>query len=250
MGTRIHSVTETQVIGHILSELEAGRGGWVVTPNLDHVRRLRKDESLKELYSTAGLSVADGMPLIWASKLQGTPLPQRVPGSGLIITLTRAAGERGKKVFFLGGDPGSADNAAQILSTKNPGLKVVGTFCPDYGFENDPNVLKSLIDRIVIADPDIVYVALGSPKQELLIGRIRNCLPKAWWLGVGISFSFVSGQVRRAPAWMQRMGLEWVHRLVQEPRRLVGRYLLQGVPFAMVLLTGSLMKRFIRSPKQ
>jgi N-acetylglucosaminyldiphosphoundecaprenol N-acetyl-beta-D-mannosaminyltransferase len=250
MGTRIHRVTETQVIEHILCELDAGRGGWVVTPNLDHVRRLRTDKSLVELYNTAGLSVADGMPLIWASKLQGTPLPQRVPGSGLINTLSKAAGEKGKTVYLLGGDPGSADNAAQILTQRYPGLKIVGTCCPNYGFEKDPEVLKALIDQIVIADPDIVFVALGSPKQELLIGRIRNCLPKAWWLGVGISFSFVCGQVRRAPSWMQKMGLEWIHRLVQEPKRLAGRYLLQGVPFAFVLLSGSLMKRFIRSPKR
>ncbi|MGA2496505.1 MAG: WecB/TagA/CpsF family glycosyltransferase [Tepidisphaeraceae bacterium] len=243
MGMRLHAVIEAQAIEHILAELSAGHGGWVVTPNLDHLRRFTLDRQVRELYATASLSLADGMPLIWAARLRGTPLPQRVPGSGLIWSLSAAAAAGGRSLYLLGGEPGSADDAAAILRSRYPNVRITGTDCPEMGFEQSESVMQSLIDRVVKADPDIVYVALGSPKQEWLIGRIYQHLPRAWWIGVGISFSFVAGRVRRAPAWMQRAGLEWLHRLAQEPRRLAKRYLVQGLPFAVRLLTWAMFSR-------
>ena len=103
--------------------------------------------------------------------------------------------------------------------------------------------MQKLIAHLTAANPDIVYVALGSPKQEWLIGQLRGYLPRAWWLGIGISFSFLSGQVKRAPQWMQRSGLEWLHRLSQEPRRLAKRYLVHGLPFAASLFTSAIIRR-------
>src|SRR5579864_3615558 len=119
-GVKLHAVTEAQVIAHILDELDAARGGVVVTPNLDHLRRYCHDLSFGALIAEADLIVADGMPLVWASRLQGTPLPERVPGSTLISTLTAAAGSRGRSVFLLGGDPGTAAEAAIALKQKYP----------------------------------------------------------------------------------------------------------------------------------
>jgi N-acetylglucosaminyldiphosphoundecaprenol N-acetyl-beta-D-mannosaminyltransferase len=223
--------------------LAAGRGGWVVTPNLDHLRRLAADRKLRALYAHATLVVPDGMPLIWAAKLQGTPLPERVAGSSLITTLSAAAAENGRSIFLLGGDPGTAEGAAKVLQRNFPGISIAGADCPPLGFEKDQAHLDRVIALLQKARPDIVYVALGSPKQEWLIGQLKGYLPRAWWLGIGISFSFVSGQVRRAPEWMQRAGLEWVHRLCQEPRRLAKRYLVHGVPFAGSLLTSALVHR-------
>ncbi|MEX2545789.1 MAG: WecB/TagA/CpsF family glycosyltransferase, partial [Phycisphaeraceae bacterium] len=248
-GVPLHAVTEQQAIGHILAGLDAGTGGWVVTPNLDHLRRLTRDAEFRELCLTADLRVADGMPLIWAARLQRTPLPERVAGSQLIWSLTRAAGDADRSVFLLGGEPGTADAAARILQQHAPGLRVVGTLCPPPGFEDDARFIRDMADTLVSARPDIVYVALGSPKQERLIARLRPALPDAWWLGVGISFSFVAGHVRRAPRWMQRLGLEWVHRLAQEPRRLARRYLLQGLPFAARLLATAALPRPRHTPR-
>ncbi len=243
MGLRLHRVTEAQAIAHILAELAAERGGWVVTPNLDHLRRFTQDVQVRQLYATANLSLADGMPLIWASRIRGTPLPGRVPGSGLIWSLSAAAAHAGRSLYFLGGEPGSAEAAAAVLRNRYPNVRITGTDCPPMGFEQSESAMQSLIDRVVSADPDIVYVALGSPKQEWLIGQIHHHLPRAWWLGVGISFSFVAGHVRRAPVWMQRTGLEWLHRLWQEPRRLARRYLVHGLPFAARLLAWSALNR-------
>jgi N-acetylglucosaminyldiphosphoundecaprenol N-acetyl-beta-D-mannosaminyltransferase len=239
-GVRLHAVTEVQAVQHVLDQLGAGKGGWVLTPNLDHLRRLGRDRVFRALYTHANLVVADGMPLIWASRLQGTPLPERVAGSSLISSLSAGAAKANRSIYLLGGDPGTADHAAATLLSRNPNLTIAGTHCPDVGFEKDEKQLAAVIQRLVEARPDIIFVALGSPKQEWLIGQLRGYLPKAWWLGIGISFSFLSGQVRRAPRWMQRVGLEWLHRLCQEPRRLGRRYLLEGIPFGTSLLASSL----------
>ncbi len=245
-GIRLHAVTERQAIGHILAELDARRGGWVITPNLDHLRRLVQDRNLRDLYGTADLLVADGMTLVWASRIQGTPLPERVTGSNLISSLTAAAGRHGRSIYLMGGDPGTAENAAEVLCRKYPGVCIAGTDCPPFGFEHEPRQLRQCVRKLCDAQPDIIYVGLGSPKQEWFIGQLRGHLPRAWWLGVGISFSFVCGRLRRAPVWMQRTGLEWLHRLAQEPRRLARRYLVQGLPFGTALLVGAAMQRLRR----
>jgi N-acetylglucosaminyldiphosphoundecaprenol N-acetyl-beta-D-mannosaminyltransferase len=243
-GLRLHAATESQCIAHILDARAAERGGVVVTPNLDHLRRLAREPGLKSIYERADLVVADGMPLIWASRLQGTPLPQRVAGSSLIGTLSAAAAERGQSIYLLGGAPGAAERAAKVLQERHPRLVIAGIHCPPVGFEQDADAMATIQARLLAARPDIVYVGLGSPKQEKLIHQLRALLPAAWWLGVGVSFSFLSGEVQRAPRWMQRSGLEWLHRLVQEPRRLARRYLIEDLPFAFGLFAHALAKRF------
>ncbi len=127
-----------------------------------------------------------------------------------------------------------------------PGLRIAGTFFPEFGFENDPAQLDAIHHLLQASKPDMVYVALGSPKQEKLIDRLRMDFPNMWWMGIGISLSFISGEVQRAPLWVQRLGLEWIHRLSQEPRRLAKRYLVDGIPFAIQLLAGSALRRLSR----
>jgi N-acetylglucosaminyldiphosphoundecaprenol N-acetyl-beta-D-mannosaminyltransferase len=238
-GINIHALSERQTIATILRRSIAGRGGMVVTPNLDHIRRCHQDPEFAQLVSRADLVVADGMPLIWASKLQCTPLPGRVAGSDLLTSLSASAARMGKTLFLLGGDPGTAHSSAEVLRKRYPGIKIAGTSCPPIGFETDSRQMRELASAVVACKPDIVFVALGSPKQERLIVRLKDRLPGTWWLGVGISFSFLCGEVKRAPYWMRVMGLEWAHRLFQEPGRLFKRYMLQGVPFAMRMLSNS-----------
>jgi len=242
-GIPLHAITEQQCVQHIVDELAAGEGGWVVTHNLDHLRRLRADPSFATLCEEATVRVADGMPLIWACALQGTPLPERVAGSNLISSLSAAAAEHDRAIFLLGGDPGTAEAAAGVLHDRHPSLRIVGTSCPEPGFERRTREFDRLLNQLCKSRPDIVFVALGSPKQEQLISRFRQKLPATWWLGVGISFSFVCGSVKRAPVWVQNIGLEWAHRLAQEPRRLARRYLVDGLPFALRLLASSALQR-------
>jgi N-acetylglucosaminyldiphosphoundecaprenol N-acetyl-beta-D-mannosaminyltransferase len=243
MGAPIAAVTEADAVRTIVEAATANRGHWTITPNLDHLRRYQREPVARELIDEADLVLADGAPLIWASRLAGVALPERVAGSDMIWAISEAASHQHASVFLLGGDPGVADRAAGVLIEHYTGLEVVGTLCPPLGFENDEQELARIERQVTDATPHIVFVGLPFPKQELLIRRLRATLPHASFIGVGISFSFVAGEVPRASGWTQRLGLEWLHRLVQEPRRLVRRYLVQGVPFALWLLTSAVWHR-------
>lgn len=245
-GIGFHAVTEAESVAWIMSELATQRGGWALTANLDHLRRLVHVKEYADMCVGATLVVADGMPVVWASRIQGTPLPQRVAGSDLVSSVSRAAATENRSIFLLGGDAGTADAASAILTARFTGLRIAGTYCPPFGFERDRDESVHIEQLIAQTKPDIVYVALGSPKQEQLIARLRDQFPRIWWLGIGVSFSFLCGRVHRAPQWMQRFGLEWLHRLMQEPKRLAGRYLRDGLPFAAGLLTRAAAHRLRR----
>jgi N-acetylglucosaminyldiphosphoundecaprenol N-acetyl-beta-D-mannosaminyltransferase len=244
MGMPVDPITHRQAIDHILSELAEGRGGRVITPNLDQLRLYHENPDLRPMYEHAGLVLADGMPLVWAGRLQSTRLPERVAGSELIYTLSEAAAAAGRSVFLLGGNPGAADNAGRILARRYPGLKVVGTCCPPFGFEKDQDQIRTIRESLTAARPDIVFVGLGFPKQERLIEAVADALPHSWFLGIGVSFSFVSGEFHQAPRWMRRLGLEWVHRMIQEPGRLFRRYVIHDIPFAARLFANAAAQRF------
>ncbi len=239
----VDAVTESECIEFIMSEIEQGNGGVVITPNLDHLRRCARDPEYATMLNAADLVLADGMPLVWASKLQGTPLPARVAGSDLISSLSAAATGAGRSIYLLGGSPGTADATATVLRERHPDIRLVGVYCPPLGFEDDAEVLPEMLEKLRAAKPDIVFVALGSPKQERLISVLRDKFPLTWWLGVGYSFSFLSGEAKRAPMWMQHHGLEWAHRLMQDPKRLAKRYLYDDLPFAASLMGGAAMNR-------
>jgi N-acetylglucosaminyldiphosphoundecaprenol N-acetyl-beta-D-mannosaminyltransferase len=249
-GALISALTESQCVALILNELDAGRGGWLITMNLDHLRRFDQDPAYASLARRASLLLADGMPLVWASRLRGTPLPERITGSNLIWSLTEAAAEQQRSIFLLGGTSYASRRTAQVLKQRFPRLNLAGVVSPPVGFDHSSAELERLKRVVVSAQPDIVYVALGSPKEDNFIDSLRAQLPRTWWIGVGISFGFVSGEISRAPLWLQRAGLEWLHRLVQEPRRLYKRYLFQGVPFARILLVDALHDRASRRDTQ
>lgn len=240
---RLHAITERECVEVIAGELAAGRGGWVYTPNVDHLRRLRQSPPYAALCASASLVVADGMPLVWACRLAGTPVPGRVAGSDLISSLSEAAARDGRSIFMLGGNPGSADGAAALLRVRHPALAVRGTLCPLMGFEDDPAALEGIAAELVRTQPDIVFVGLSSPLADRMVARLRPLLPRAWWLTIGISFSFLTGEVQRAPRWLRAVGLEWAHRLMQEPRRLSGRYLVHGLPFVTTLFARAAWSR-------
>lgn len=247
LGIPFLHVTESQLVDHVLSSVAQGRGGWIITPNLDILRQGAQQSEVRALLLRADVLVADGMPLIWASRLQRTPLPERVSGSHIIWSIPEAAAQRGASVFLLGGKEGAADACAKVLLARFPNLKITGTYCPPFGFEKSDAEIAKARAAIASAPADIIFVALSFPKGENLIERIRDVAPRSWWIGVGISFSFVAGDVKKAPRWMQVSGLEWLHRLLQEPKRLARRYLIDGLPFAARLLIGSALRGLFRS---
>jgi len=236
-------LTEVDVVERVLDALTRGEGGWISTPNIDILRRSAEDGEVRRLVSAADLVVADGAPVVWAARLGGRPLPERVAGSALLWSLSAAAARAGRGIYLLGGEPGVADRAAARLSSHAPGLRVTGTYAPPWGFESDPAQIHAIRGRLLGADPAVVFVGLGCPKQERLIATLAPSLPRVWWIGCGAALAFAAGQLQRAPAWMQASGLEWVHRMAAEPRRLGRRYLVDDAPYALRLLAGSALAR-------
>ncbi|MCW2698986.1 MAG: N-acetylglucosaminyldiphosphoundecaprenol N-acetyl-beta-D-mannosaminyltransferase [Blastococcus sp.] len=247
-GLPIDPLTEEEVVERVRAELRAGRGGWIATPNVDHLRHAARDPRLAELIRTAQLSVADGAPVVWAARLSGRPIPARVTGADLLWSLSAAAAADGRSVYLLGGEPGVPDRAAEALQLAYPTLKIAGTCSPPRGFELDEGELGTCRDAVVNAAPDLVFVGLGFPKQEQIISGFSGLLPSTWWLGCGAALPFAAGDLQRAPSWMRPLGLEWLFRLAHEPRRLFRRYLREDAPFALALLIGALLTR-IRAPR-
>jgi N-acetylglucosaminyldiphosphoundecaprenol N-acetyl-beta-D-mannosaminyltransferase len=243
MGLPFHRLDTPTLIRVFLGEVREGNGGWIVTPNLDILRQFTTCAESRRLILAASHRVADGQPVVWASRLVGRPVPGRVPGSDLVLSLPEAAARAGLSVFLLGGNPGVAAAAAARLEARCPGLEGVGSYCPPYGFEKDAGELAKIKMALKAAGPALVLVGLGFPKQERLIRLLRPELPEAWFVGVGISLSFIAGDQPRAPAVLQRLGLEWLHRLAHEPRRLFRRYVVHGLPFALRLLAWAVMER-------
>jgi N-acetylglucosaminyldiphosphoundecaprenol N-acetyl-beta-D-mannosaminyltransferase len=242
-GVPVAALSRSQLVDRVFRALAQGEGGWIVTANLDFLYRCHSAPSTVDLYRQADFIVADGLPLVWASRLRGTPLPERVAGSELVWSLAERATREGRSLYFLGGGGDAAKRAAEVLRRRWPALRIVGTSSPWISSEPTPEEVAPIRAELLAVAPDLVYVALGSPKQERLITNLRDALPGAWMLGVGISLSFIAGDVKRAPRWMQRVGLEWFHRLLQEPRRLGRRYLVQNIPFTFRLLGKALMQR-------
>ena len=243
MGLPFDRLDQRTLVRVFLEGVRARNGGWIVTPNLDILRRFTSSRESRELILAATHRVADGLPVVWASRLAGTPLPERVPGSDLVLSMPRAAARAGLSVFLLGGNPGVATAAIQRLQAECPGLRGMESYCPPFGFEDDPDELERIKTLLQRARPTPVLVGLGFPKQERLIRALRSELPESWFVGVGISLSFLAEDQPRAPALLQRLGLEWMHRLWHEPRRLFKRYVVQGIPFGLRLLGWALARR-------
>jgi N-acetylglucosaminyldiphosphoundecaprenol N-acetyl-beta-D-mannosaminyltransferase len=248
MGVRFAAMDERQLIDHLLAELDAGRGGWVVNPNVDILRQTTQQPELAQLVASAKVVVTDGAPVEWAGRLSGQRMPPRVPGSSLLWSLSAAAAARGRKVFLLGGRPGAGSKALVALREECPGLQV-DVHCPPFGFEIDADASAAVRTALRAAHSDIVFCAFGFPKQERLMAALAPDFPRTWFLGVGASIDFAAGYVPRAPLWIQRAGIEWMFRLASEPRRLAGRYLRDDIPFAARLMAWAVAER-ARSRRQ
>jgi N-acetylglucosaminyldiphosphoundecaprenol N-acetyl-beta-D-mannosaminyltransferase len=235
-GVAIDALGFDAVVEAIVAHARArGIPGFVVTPNAHHVVLLQRDALLREIYENAFLVVPDGVPLLWAAALLGTPLPGRVNGTDLFEKLCARAAQEGLRVFLLGGRDGAAPAAAKRLTARHPALQICGMYAPPMNFENDPAESGRVVAEVTDARPDLLFVGLGAPKQEYWM--YRNCahagVPVS--LGIGVSFELVGGIVPRAPTWMQRTGLEWFYRLCAEPGRLWKRYLVTNAIFCALV---------------
>jgi N-acetylglucosaminyldiphosphoundecaprenol N-acetyl-beta-D-mannosaminyltransferase len=220
----------------VVATLTRHARGYVVTPNVDHVVRLHRHPALRAVYHGALFCVADGMPIVWASRWLGRPLRARVTGADLLPALCEMAAARGYSIFILGGGEDVAARAAANLAARLTGLRVAGTHTPPPGFGGEPAAVEAAISAVARARPDILFLGLGSPKQEAWIHEHWDRLATRVAVCCGAAVDFAAGSRPRAPLWVRRMGLEWCWRLAHEPRRLWRRYLVEDAAFLGIFL--------------
>ncbi len=223
LGVPFDPVTLAGAVDRIESMVTEGGTHYVVTPNVDFLVKARRDIELRRILADADLALCDGKPLVWASRLLGNALPNRVAGSDLMPCLLQRAAERGWRIFLLGGGPGVASEAVRRIGAAHPSLPEVAHFSPPWRPLDEINN-ADIIERVRAARPDIMLVCFGCPKQEKWISRNRDALRVPVLIGAGGTVDFLAGRLARAPVWMRRTGTEWLFRLIQEPRRLSGRY--------------------------
>ncbi len=211
-------------------------GGYIVTPNVDHVVVAENDKRLTDAYRNAALSLCDGKPLLWISHMIRLPLPEKISGSDLVKPLLYSSATKGLKVYLLGAAPGVGEAAAENLKREIPNLIICGTDSPPIGFDKDYVAEQLVLDKMLAADPDIVLVALGAPKQEILMHRWYNEGVEQVMLGIGASLDFIAGRVPRAPKWVSEIGFEWIFRMCQDPKRLIKRYLVRDLRIIKIFI--------------
>lgn len=236
MGLPLSPMTYAQTIDRVDALIAARRPTFFITANLNYAMLSDNHPRLRELNEKAAFLVADGMPLVWWSRLGSRRLPERVAGADLIYGLCERAASKGHRIYLLGAAPGIADRAAEKLKERYPGIQIVGVECPPFRELTAGEELEQR-ERIRAARPDLLIVAFGQPKGEYWMVERLESLNVPVMVQVGATLDFVAGKVKRSPKWMQKTGLEWIYRTMQEPGRLAGRYwanirFLFGVIFA------------------
>jgi N-acetylglucosaminyldiphosphoundecaprenol N-acetyl-beta-D-mannosaminyltransferase len=215
LGVRVDDVTSAETLQAMECMVAEGGTHQVVTVNPEFVMVAQHDPEFYVTINESDLSLPDGMGLVWASRILGQPLRERVAGSDMVPLIARLANTKGYRLYLLGAAPGVAEKAANILCQVNPQLDIAGT----YAGSPQPEEEDAIIARIVQASPDFLFVAYGAPRQDLWIRRNLNRLQVPVCMGIGGTLDFISGVAKRAPVWTQRIGLEWLYRLVQQPWR-------------------------------
>ena len=232
LGVPFHSVTIDEAISFIENKIDEGGFHQVATANVDFLMNSMRDKELQKILLSCDLIVPDGMPVLWAAKLLGASLKERVCGVDLVPQLAELCVRRRFSMFFLGASEKVSARAAENLKQRFPGLRIAGRYSPPVQPLEKMNH-QEILDRIAAAKPDILLVAFGNPKQEKWLNMHRDHLNVPVCIGVGGSLDFVAGAVPRAPQWMQSVGLEWFYRMSKEPQRLAQRYIHDAIGLAI-----------------
>lgn len=229
LNTYVNNITMEEAINEIEQKIINKEKSYVVAINVDVVMKMEDDLLLREISDKADLTVVDGKPLIWISKIKKNPIKEKISGSDLVPKLCELANEKGYSIFIIGGKDGVAEQAKQKLEENYKKIKIVGTYSPDLGFESDEKELKNINSIISKAKPDLLFVCFGCPKQEKWIYNNIDKYNAKVSICAGATVDFLAGNVKRAPKWMSNCGLEWFYRFLQEPKRLFKRYFIDDM---------------------
>ena len=233
MGCQIDNLSMEDTLVKVEGFIQTGRPHQHVVVNVDKLVKASRDESLRRVINDCALVNADGMPVVWASRLLGKPLKERVAGIDLFEALMRRAAEKGWRVFLLGAREDVVLAVRDAYQDKYPQMLFAGW---RNGYWNGEQEEAEVVEQIRASRADLLFVAISSPKKEIFLGRHQAAMKIPFAMGVGGTFDVAIGRIRRAPRWMQRWGLEWLFRFMQEPRRLFRRYFIDDMAFIWLLI--------------
>jgi len=243
-GIKFDNLTIEEVKNFVVDFIKSGQKGYVVTPNAFHIVMLRKDEEFRKAYEKAKLVLADGVSIIFSSKILGKPLKERCAGADLFIEICKIAAHLNKNIFLLGGTAGSEKIAEQKLKILFPNINVV-SYSPPFGFENDEEENNKIVEMINNSNACVLFICVGAPKGEKWLCKNIDRLKISLAFPFGAALDFFAGTKKRAPKWMQKIGLEWFWRLIQEPKRLWKRYLIGNTIFIFLVIE-ELIKKILK----
>lgn len=232
MGCQIDNLSMAETLTKVEEFIASGEPHQHVVVNIDKIVKANKDPELRRIINECALISVDGVPVVWASRLLGKPLKERVNGTDLFELLVERAASKGWRVFFLGAREEVVVRVRQIYERQYPSLQIAGHRNGYWTAEEEAGVAQQIAD----SKADILFVAFSSPKKEHFLGKYQRLMQVPFAMGVGGSFDVIAGEYSRAPVWMQRSGLEWFHRFLQEPRRMFHRYFIEDMYFFWLLV--------------
>lgn len=224
LNTYVNNVNMDEAIQAIEDMIASEKKSYIVAINVDVVMKIENDSYLKEITDKADMVLVDGKPLEWIAKWHKRPIKAKISGSDLVPILCERAAEKGYSIFIIGGKEGIAEKAKQNLERDLPGIRIVGTYAPPFGFEKDEKELSRINEMTSSVHPDILIACFGCPKQEKWIYENYQKYDAKVSICAGATVDFLAGNVNRAPKWMSDHGLEWFYRFLQEPKRMFKRY--------------------------
>lgn len=227
LNTYVNNVDMTEAVHAVENMISEKKKSYIVAINVDVVVKIEKDRQLKKIVDEADIVLVDGQPLVWISKWHKRPVKAKISGSDFVPEICKVAADKGYTIYIIGGADGIAEQAKKNLEQGLPGIKIVGTYAPPFGFEKNNDELKKINETISDAHPDLLIVCFGCPKQEKWIYENYKKYDAIVSICAGATVDFLAGNVKRAPKWMSNYGLEWLYRATQEPRRLIKRYFIE-----------------------
>ena len=229
LNTYVNNIDMDETIRSIENMIKNKDKSYIVAVNVDVIVRIENDKYLKKIVDNADMVLVDGKPLVWISKWHGYPVKEKVSGSDMVPLLCEKAANKGYSVFIVGGRGGTAEKAKENLENAYPGIKIIGTYSPPFGFEKDADELEKMNRLISEMHPDILAACFGCPKQEKWVYENYKKYDATVSICAGATVDFLAGNVKRAPKWMSEHGLEWFYRFFQEPKRLFRRYFIDDI---------------------
>ena len=229
MNSFVDNVTKEEAISHIEDCIRTRKIGHVITPNVDQIIRIERDPYFKEICDRAELLLVNGTPILWIAKWYGRPIKEKICGSDLVPELCEVAAKKGYSVFLLGAAEGVAAKAADNLQKEYPGLKVAGTYSPPFGFEKDRAEIEHMNKMLFDSKADLLFVGMGVPKQDIFIYENMHKYQIPMSFSIGAAIDFEAGVQSRAPKWINKIGMEWLYRLISDPKRMFKRYIVDDM---------------------